>query len=253
MDAVVLDDVVMRYGKGSPALDGVSARLPRGEDHRPRRSRRGAGKSTLMRLIAGLIGARQGTVTVLGRLVPEEAEAVRARLGYMPQGGGLYTDLTVAENLTLFADLKALRQASGRPGSTGCSASTGWRRSPDRPAASFRAAWPRSWASPAPWCARPNCCCSTNHRSASIRSAGGNCGGWCGTSPASGLAVVWSTAYLDEGRALRRRADARPWPAAGQRPAGRTPQNLWKAGAGASRSARRPGAGPRPPPTGPKA
>lgn len=106
-DAVVLDTVVMRYGKGPPALDGVSARLPRGRitglvgpD--------GAGKSTLMRLIAGLIGARQGTVTVLGRPVPEEAEAVRARLGYMPQGGGLYTDLTVAENLTLFADLKTL-------------------------------------------------------------------------------------------------------------------------------------------------
>ncbi len=68
----------------------------------------GAGKTTLMRLAAGLLQADAGTVTVLGRDVVREAIAVQSTVGYMPQRFGLYEDLTVQENLDLYADLQGV-------------------------------------------------------------------------------------------------------------------------------------------------
>lgn len=68
----------------------------------------GAGKTTLMRIFAGLLVPSAGTVQVLGRDPSTSAAALRDVIGYMPQKFGLYEDLTVAENLNLFADLKGL-------------------------------------------------------------------------------------------------------------------------------------------------
>jgi ABC-2 type transport system ATP-binding protein len=68
----------------------------------------GAGKTTLLRLIAGLLRPAAGSVRVLGRDMATAAAAVHASIGYMPQGFGLYEDLTVAENLDLFADLHTM-------------------------------------------------------------------------------------------------------------------------------------------------
>jgi ABC-2 type transport system ATP-binding protein len=65
----------------------------------------GAGKTTLIRLAAGLMAADSGKLTVLGMDVSNKAQAVQERLGYMPQRFGLYEDLTVQENLDLYADL----------------------------------------------------------------------------------------------------------------------------------------------------
>jgi ABC-2 type transport system ATP-binding protein len=67
-----------------------------------------AGKTTLVRLIAGLLAPDAGTLRVLGREMPRGASSVQARIGYMPQRFGLYEDLTVQENLDLYADLHAV-------------------------------------------------------------------------------------------------------------------------------------------------
>ncbi|MFN3919377.1 MAG: ATP-binding cassette domain-containing protein [Methylohalobius sp.] len=75
----------------------------------------GAGKTTLMRLIAGLLVPDGGEIRVLDQDPSRDALAVQRYLGYMPQRFGLYEDLTVQENLDLYADLQNLPPAE-RPG-----------------------------------------------------------------------------------------------------------------------------------------
>ncbi|HVX74912.1 MAG TPA: ATP-binding cassette domain-containing protein [Bradyrhizobium sp.] len=65
----------------------------------------GAGKTTLIRLITGLIAADGGALKVLGIDVGATPQRVQDRIAYMPQRFGLYEDLTVKENLDLYADL----------------------------------------------------------------------------------------------------------------------------------------------------
>jgi ABC-2 type transport system ATP-binding protein len=65
----------------------------------------GAGKTTLIRLAAGLMRADEGEVQALGIDVSADPQQVQERIGYMPQRFGLYEDLTVQENLDLYADL----------------------------------------------------------------------------------------------------------------------------------------------------
>lgn len=72
----------------------------------------GSGKTTLMRLIVGLLAPDNGTVTVLGRDATADALILQASLGYMPQRFGLYDDLTVSENLNLYADLQGVPKDS---------------------------------------------------------------------------------------------------------------------------------------------
>ncbi len=76
----------------------------------------GAGKTTLLRMIAGLLVPSRGQVRVLGLDPTRDTDSLRQQVGYMPQKFGLYEDLTVMENLTLYADLRNVvgpqRQAS---------------------------------------------------------------------------------------------------------------------------------------------
>lgn len=92
------------------ALDGVSLTLPKGTltalvgpD--------GAGKTTLIRLICGLFHPDAGTLNVLGLEMPGKAAQVQARISYMPQKFGLYEDLTVRENLDLYAEMHGVDHA----------------------------------------------------------------------------------------------------------------------------------------------
>ena len=71
----------------------------------------GAGKTTLMRLIAGLLVPESGQISVLGIDAVKEPLKVQHVIGYMPQRFGLYEDLTVEENLNLYADLQGLPDA----------------------------------------------------------------------------------------------------------------------------------------------
>ncbi len=68
----------------------------------------GAGKTTLIRLAAGLMTADAGELRVLGIDVSAAPQQVQDRIGYMPQKFGLYEDLSVQENLDLYADLHGI-------------------------------------------------------------------------------------------------------------------------------------------------
>ena len=65
----------------------------------------GAGKTTFLRLIAGLYKPTTGSLKVLGMDVAKDPQSVQDRISYMPQKFGLYEDLSIQENLDLYADL----------------------------------------------------------------------------------------------------------------------------------------------------
>ena len=107
--AVRLSSVVKRFA-GLTALAGISA------DILPGRltglvGPDGAGKTTLMRLLAGLLHPDQGRIAVMGRDTVREQDEIARLTGYMPQRFGLYEDLSVLENLRLYADLHALAES----------------------------------------------------------------------------------------------------------------------------------------------
>jgi drug efflux transport system ATP-binding protein len=92
---------------GPAALDGITATIRAGRvtglvgpD--------GAGKTTLLRLLAGLLAPTEGSLRVCGFDPIAEATALREEIGYMPQRFGLYEELSVLENLTLYADLRGV-------------------------------------------------------------------------------------------------------------------------------------------------
>ena len=68
----------------------------------------GAGKTTSLRLVAGLLRPDGGELRVVGVNVATDPQQVQERIGYMPQKFGLYEDLTVRENLDLYADMHGL-------------------------------------------------------------------------------------------------------------------------------------------------
>lgn len=95
-------------GRERPALDGLTASIRKGiitglvgPD--------AAGKTTLIRLIAGLLLPTQGHIHVLGLDTKIDADRLHEITGYMPQKFGLYEDLTVIENLNLYASLHNLK------------------------------------------------------------------------------------------------------------------------------------------------
>jgi ABC-2 type transport system ATP-binding protein len=65
----------------------------------------GAGKTTTLRMLCGLVNPSEGTATVAGYDVVHEAQAVKDQIGYMAQKFGLYLDLSVRENMVFYADL----------------------------------------------------------------------------------------------------------------------------------------------------
>lgn len=93
--------------KGAVAVDGVTMTVPKGEvfglvgpD--------GAGKSTLIRMMATVLSPTDGDAFVFGHSVRTEAAKVKPRIGYMSQAFSLYRDLTVRENLEFFAELRGV-------------------------------------------------------------------------------------------------------------------------------------------------
>jgi ABC-2 type transport system ATP-binding protein len=97
--AVDVDNVVKSFGT-LKALDGVTLRVRQGEIY-GLLGPNGAGKTTLIRSIVGLVAPDSGTVTVLGRRLPDLD--ILGSVGYMTQAAALYPDLSVEENLRFFA------------------------------------------------------------------------------------------------------------------------------------------------------
>jgi len=104
MDAIIeTRDLTKRFGD-LVAVDRLNLSIPRGEifglvgpD--------GAGKTTTLRMLCGLMNPTEGSARVAGHDVVRESQAVKDQIGYMAQRFGLYGDLTVDENMEFYADL----------------------------------------------------------------------------------------------------------------------------------------------------
>jgi len=102
-DAVAVDvDNVRKSFGGLRALDGINLRVPAGQIY-GLLGPNGAGKTTLIRAIVGLVAPDAGTVTVLGRRMPD-VDQLR-NIGYMTQQAALYPGLSVEENAEFFASI----------------------------------------------------------------------------------------------------------------------------------------------------
>lgn len=99
-DAIVVEDLKKTYG-ATKAVDGISFSVRQGEVF-GMLGPNGAGKSTTIEIIEGLRTADAGTVTVLGLRQPQEARAIKSRIGIQLQTTALYPRLTVTEILDLF-------------------------------------------------------------------------------------------------------------------------------------------------------
>ena len=106
--SVVMRDLVKKFGAFT-AVDLISLEVRQGEIF-GFLGPNGAGKSTTIRILCGLLHPTSGRVLVAGHDVASAAEAVRQNIGYMSQKFSLYDDLTVIENLRLFAGLYNVRR-----------------------------------------------------------------------------------------------------------------------------------------------
>lgn len=105
--SVTIQNLVKRFGDFA-AVDDISLETSKGEIF-GFLGPNGAGKSTTIRMLCGLLRLTSGRATVAGFDVTTQAEAVRRNIGYMSQKFSLYNDLTVIENLHLFAGLYNVR------------------------------------------------------------------------------------------------------------------------------------------------
>ena len=97
--AVDVDNVVKSFGT-IRALDGITLRVRQGEIY-GLLGPNGSGKTTLIRAVVGLVAPDSGTVTVLGRRMPDLN--ILSSIGDMTQAAALYPDISVEENLRFFA------------------------------------------------------------------------------------------------------------------------------------------------------
>lgn len=97
------------YGS-RPAVQDLSFTVPDGQIY-GLLGPNGAGKSTIMNILTGYLSATSGQVTVAGHPLPEEADAAKACVGYLPEQPPLYPEMTVQEYLAFAAELKGVKKA----------------------------------------------------------------------------------------------------------------------------------------------
>lgn len=108
--AISADQLTRRFGSVT-AVDELSLSIEKAQIY-GFLGPNGSGKSTAIRMLCGLLKPTSGSVSVLGFDLPQQAAAVRSRIGYMTQEFSLYEDMTVLENLRFLSTVYALpRQA----------------------------------------------------------------------------------------------------------------------------------------------
>ncbi len=103
MDAIRAENLNKQFGS-TTAVNGLSLQVHRGEifglvgpD--------GSGKTTIMRMVAGIMSPSGGEASILGYSIQTDSERIKDKIGYMAQRFALYGDLTVLENIHFYADL----------------------------------------------------------------------------------------------------------------------------------------------------
>src|ERR1700741_5286807 len=104
--AISAGHLVRRFGN-LPAVNDVSFRLEKGEIF-GFLGPNGSGKTTVIKMLTGLLPLSGGDASVLGIDVRKDPETVRENIGYMSQNFSLYSDLTVTENLTFYGRIYGL-------------------------------------------------------------------------------------------------------------------------------------------------
>lgn len=111
--AISTHNLTRRFG-ALTAVDHVNLSIPRRSIY-GFLGPNGSGKSTTIRMLCGLLTPSEGTAVVLGRTMPEDAEALKHEIGYMTQRFSLYEDLTVHENLEFIAQIYCLPRSVRSP------------------------------------------------------------------------------------------------------------------------------------------
>lgn len=106
---IEVSHLTKKYG-GHLAVDDVSFTVEDGQIY-GLLGPNGAGKSTIMNILTGYLSATSGQVTVAGHPLPEEADAAKKCVGYLPEQPPLYPEMTVQEYLTFAAELKGVKKA----------------------------------------------------------------------------------------------------------------------------------------------
>jgi ABC-2 type transport system ATP-binding protein len=113
MEGIIRTRDLTRRFDALTAVDHLNLEIPRGEifglvgpD--------GAGKTTTLRVLSGLLDPSEGQAWVAGHDVAKDTQAVKDSIGYMAQRFGLYVDLTVDENMEFYADLFGVSAAERR-------------------------------------------------------------------------------------------------------------------------------------------
>jgi ABC-2 type transport system ATP-binding protein len=110
--AIVARGLTRRFG-ALTAVDNVDLDVPRAQVY-GFLGPNGSGKSTTIRMLCGLLTPSAGDITVLGLKIPQDAEALKRRIGYMTQKFSLYEDLTVRENLQFLAAVHDVPRAAAK-------------------------------------------------------------------------------------------------------------------------------------------
>ena len=109
---IITTNLTRRFGDLT-AVNGLNLKIPEGELFGLVGSD-GAGKTTTLRMLAGILDPHGGELKVLGQEFPVGAERVKGEVGYMSQRFGLYPDLSVAENISFYADIFGVTGAERR-------------------------------------------------------------------------------------------------------------------------------------------
>ncbi len=105
---VETNNLVKHFNKGKvKAVNGLNLKVKKGEIY-AFLGANGAGKSTALNMISGILFPTSGTITINGLSIPEQRKKVAGLIGVAPQEYSIYHDLTVKENIMFFADLYRL-------------------------------------------------------------------------------------------------------------------------------------------------